>query len=60
MSATLIKGTVVREEILEEISADVEKIKEAHGVVPSFIAFQPPSLQAFDGSNTYSIPSMIN
>jgi methylenetetrahydrofolate dehydrogenase (NADP+)/methenyltetrahydrofolate cyclohydrolase len=28
MTATLIKGTEIREQILEEITAEVEKIKE--------------------------------
>ena len=34
MSAKIIKGTEVREEILEEITAEVAQIKEKHGVVP--------------------------
>ena len=34
MSAKLIKGTEIREEILEEISAEVEEIKEKYGKVP--------------------------
>jgi methylenetetrahydrofolate dehydrogenase (NADP+) / methenyltetrahydrofolate cyclohydrolase len=37
MSATLIKGTEIREEILEEITAEVAKIKEKHGVVPGLV-----------------------
>jgi len=37
MSAKLIKGTVIREEILEEISKDVAAIKEKHGVVPGLV-----------------------
>ncbi|MBL0699298.1 MAG: bifunctional methylenetetrahydrofolate dehydrogenase/methenyltetrahydrofolate cyclohydrolase FolD [Desulfosarcina sp.] len=37
MSATLIKGTVIREEILEEITAEVASIKEKHGVVPGLV-----------------------
>ncbi len=37
MSAKLIKGTEVREEILEEISAEVAQIKEKHGVVPGLV-----------------------
>ena len=34
MTAKLIKGTEIREEILEEITKDVAEIKEKHGVVP--------------------------
>jgi len=37
MSAKLIKGTVIREEILEEITAEVAEIKEKHGVVPGLV-----------------------
>lgn len=37
MSAQLIKGTVIREEILEEITAEVAEIKEKHGVVPGLV-----------------------
>ncbi len=37
MTATLIKGTEIREQILEEITADVNQIKEAHGVVPGLV-----------------------
>jgi len=37
MSAQLIKGTEIREVILEEIKADVDKIKEEHGVVPGLV-----------------------
>ena len=37
MSAKLIKGTEIREEILEEISAEVARIKDAHGVVPGLV-----------------------
>jgi len=37
MSATLIKGTEIREEILEEITAEVAEIKEKHGVVPGLV-----------------------
>jgi methylenetetrahydrofolate dehydrogenase (NADP+)/methenyltetrahydrofolate cyclohydrolase len=37
MSAKLIKGTEIREEILEEITADVAQIKEKHGVVPGLV-----------------------
>jgi len=37
MSAKLIKGTEIREEILEEITSEVAKIKEEHGVVPGLV-----------------------
>lgn len=37
MTAKLIKGTEIRDQILKEIEADVKKIKEAHGVVPGLV-----------------------
>jgi methylenetetrahydrofolate dehydrogenase (NADP+)/methenyltetrahydrofolate cyclohydrolase len=37
MSAKLIKGTEIREEILEEITAEVAQIKEKHDVVPGLV-----------------------
>jgi methylenetetrahydrofolate dehydrogenase (NADP+)/methenyltetrahydrofolate cyclohydrolase len=37
MTATLIKGTEIREQILEEITAEVAKIKASHGVVPGLV-----------------------
>ena len=37
MTATLIKGTDIREQILEEITAEVAQIKEKHGVVPGLV-----------------------
>jgi len=37
MTAKLIKGTEIREEILEEISAEVAEIKEKHGKVPGLV-----------------------
>jgi methylenetetrahydrofolate dehydrogenase (NADP+)/methenyltetrahydrofolate cyclohydrolase len=37
MTAKLIKGTEVRDEILKELKAEVEKIKEEHGVVPGLV-----------------------
>jgi len=37
MSAKLIKGTEIREEILAEIEAEVAQIKEKHGVVPGLV-----------------------
>ena len=37
MTAKLIKGTEIREEILEEITKEVAEIKEKHGVVPGLV-----------------------
>jgi len=37
MTAKLIKGTEIREEILKEIADEVKKIKEKHGVVPGLV-----------------------
>jgi methylenetetrahydrofolate dehydrogenase (NADP+)/methenyltetrahydrofolate cyclohydrolase len=37
MAAKLIKGTELREKILEEIEAEVAEIKEKHGVVPGLV-----------------------
>jgi len=37
MTAKLIKGTEIREVILEEIKAEVEQIKAKHGVVPGLV-----------------------
>jgi methylenetetrahydrofolate dehydrogenase (NADP+) / methenyltetrahydrofolate cyclohydrolase len=37
VAATLIKGTEIREEILEEITAEVAEIKEKHGKVPGLV-----------------------
>ncbi len=37
MTAKLILGTEIREEILEEITAEVKTIKEKHGVVPGLV-----------------------
>ena len=37
MTAKLIKGTEVREEILKEIEEGVKKIKKEHGVVPGLV-----------------------
>ena len=34
MTAKLIKGTEIREEILKEIADEVKEIKAKHGVVP--------------------------
>ena len=37
MTAKLIKGTEIRDEILKEIEGDIKKIKEEHGVVPGLV-----------------------
>ena len=37
MTAQLIKGTEIREEILSEIEEEVKKIKEEHGKVPGLV-----------------------
>jgi len=37
MTAKLIKGTEIREEILEEIAAEVAEIKKKHGKVPGLV-----------------------
>ena len=37
MTATIIKGTEVRDKILVEIEAEVKEIKEKHGVVPGLV-----------------------
>lgn len=37
MTAKLIKGTEVRDEILKELKVEVDKIKEEHGVVPGLV-----------------------
>jgi methylenetetrahydrofolate dehydrogenase (NADP+)/methenyltetrahydrofolate cyclohydrolase len=37
MTAKLIKGTEIREQILEEITAEVAAIKEKHGMVPGLV-----------------------
>ncbi len=37
MTAKLIKGTEIREEILNEITAEVAQIKEKYGVVPGLV-----------------------
>ncbi len=37
MTAKLIKGTEIREVILEEVKSGVEKIKEKHGIVPGLV-----------------------
>ena len=37
MTAKIIKGTEVRDEILIELKEEVDKIKEEHGVVPGLV-----------------------
>jgi len=37
MTAKIIKGTEVRDEILKELKEEVNKIKEEHGVVPGLV-----------------------
>ena len=37
MTATLIKGTEIREDILKEIEEEVKKIKASHGQVPGLV-----------------------
>ena len=37
MTAKLVKGTEIREEILKEIAEDVKKIKADHGKVPGLV-----------------------
>ena len=37
MTAKLIKGTEIREEILKEIAEEVKEIKEKHGAVPGLV-----------------------
>ncbi len=37
MTAKLIKGTDIREEILEEVGEEVAKLKEKHGTVPGLV-----------------------
>ena len=37
MTAKLIKGTEIREEILKEIKEEVQKIKESHNIVPGLV-----------------------
>jgi len=37
MTAKIIKGTEVRDEILKELKTEVDKIKEEHGVVPGLV-----------------------
>ncbi len=50
MTAKLIKGSVIREEILEEITKEVAEIKEKHGVVPGLVTIlvgENPASQSY-------------
>jgi len=50
MTATLIKGTDIREEILEEITKEVSDIKESHGTVPGLVTIlvgEDPASQSY-------------
>ena len=40
MSAKLIKGTEIRDEILKELKEEVDRIKEGHGVVPGLVTLR--------------------
>jgi len=37
MTAKIISGTEIREQILEEIAAEVKEIKAKHGIVPGLV-----------------------
>lgn len=50
MTATLIKGTEIREEILEEITKEVAAIQEKHGKVPGLVTIlvgENPASQSY-------------
>ena len=50
MTAKLIKGTEIREEILEEITREVAEIKEKHGKVPGLVTIlvgENPASQSY-------------
>jgi methylenetetrahydrofolate dehydrogenase (NADP+)/methenyltetrahydrofolate cyclohydrolase len=50
MTAKLIKGTEIREEILEEITREVAEIKENHGTVPGLVTIlvgENPASQSY-------------
>jgi methylenetetrahydrofolate dehydrogenase (NADP+)/methenyltetrahydrofolate cyclohydrolase len=50
MTAQLIKGSEIREEILAEIGQEVEQIKEKHGVVPglaTILVGEDPASQSY-------------
>ena len=50
MSAQLIKGTDIREEILEELAKEVQEIKDKHGQVPGLVTIlvgENPASQSY-------------
>ncbi|MFW6388795.1 MAG: tetrahydrofolate dehydrogenase/cyclohydrolase catalytic domain-containing protein, partial [Desulfohalobiaceae bacterium] len=50
MSAKLIKGTEIREEILSEIEKEVQEIKEKHNQVPglaTILVGEDPASQSY-------------
>ncbi|MFO7877912.1 MAG: bifunctional methylenetetrahydrofolate dehydrogenase/methenyltetrahydrofolate cyclohydrolase FolD [Desulfovermiculus sp.] len=50
MSAQLIKGTDIREEILEELAKEVQEIKDKHGHVPGLVTIlvgENPASQSY-------------
>ena len=50
MTAKLVKGTEIREKILEEIKEEVNKIKEEHGIVPGLVTIlvgEDPASQSY-------------
>ena len=50
MTAQLIKGTEIREEILEEVTREVAEIKEKHGQVPGLVTIlvgENPASQSY-------------
>ncbi|MFP4049200.1 MAG: bifunctional methylenetetrahydrofolate dehydrogenase/methenyltetrahydrofolate cyclohydrolase FolD [Desulfovermiculus sp.] len=50
MSAQLIKGTDIREEILEELGKEVQEIKDKHGQVPGLVTIlvgENPASQSY-------------
>jgi len=50
MSAQLIKGTDIREEILEELAKEVQEIKDKHGQVPGLVTIlvgEDPASQSY-------------
>jgi methylenetetrahydrofolate dehydrogenase (NADP+)/methenyltetrahydrofolate cyclohydrolase len=50
MSAQLIKGTDIREEILEELAKEVQEIKDKHGKVPGLVTIlvgENPASQSY-------------
>lgn len=50
MTAKLIKGSEIREDILEEVTKEVSEIKESHGVVPglaTILVGEDPASQSY-------------